>query len=126
MKVVSRIWISLEPRAFTQPVILQAQVKEKFRISIQNVCDWSLVGNGNMTGLEIKRHIFEKSKAHFMLVLSIIPFNKLLIHWQLSGSLEFSKTDQWLDLEVNAMSFIVADRPQAMHVKRDTSWVSYD
>lgn len=34
MKVVSRIWISLEPRAFTHPVILQAQVKEKFRISI--------------------------------------------------------------------------------------------
>lgn len=79
-----------------------------------------------MTGLGIKRHIFEKSKAHFMLVLSIIPFNKPLIHWQHSGSLEFSKTDQWLDLEVNAMSFIVADQPHAMHVKRNTSWVSYD
>jgi len=54
-----------------------------------------------------------------MLVLSIISFSKPLIHWQHSGSLEFGKTDQWLDLEVNAMSFIVADRPRAMNVKTD-------
>ncbi len=60
-----------------------------------------------------------------MLVLSIVPFDKASINWQLCGSLEFSKTDQWLDLEVNVMSFIVADRPLAMHVKIDTSWVSY-
>lgn len=78
-----------------------------------------------MAGLEMKRYIFEKAKGHFVLVLSIISFDKPSIHWQLCGSLEFSKTDQWLDLEVNAMSFIVADRPHAMHVKRDTSWVSY-
>lgn len=84
------------------------------------------MGNSTITGLEIKRYIFEKSKAYFMLVLSIISFNKALIHWQLSGSLEFGKTDQWLDLEVNAMSFIVADQPHAMHVKRDTSWVTDD
>lgn len=54
-----------------------------------------------------------------MLVLSIIHFDKPLIHWQHCGSLEFSKIDQWHDLEVNAMSFIVASL--AMHVKRDAS-----